>query len=148
MARFEENRRAVTSAGLVYSAFVTVEASGNSGVSDTTRQWALTHVDEPILMSYFACSVSDQIRWLEPLLSFADRVGRRDAVRIALLMGTKSAGREMSCERTVDEAGLQRFVRELHLWALTHPSYGGLVVETNERHPRYDLTPAPLGGRP
>ncbi len=140
--RFEHNRAAVNEHDLEYAAFVTVETLGNSGVSDETRYWALDRVDRPILMSYFGCSLAEQQKWLEKYLAHADQQGREQAVRIAILLGSKKAGREVSCEQALDEQGLQRFLKELHDWAASHPSYGGLVLENNRPLPRYDVAPS------
>ncbi len=142
--RFEENQRTVKSYGLEYAAFITLETVGNSGVSDQTRFWALENLDHPILMSYFGCSLEEQRQWLEPYLRHAEEAGRREAVSVAILMGTKKVGREISCERALDEGSLQRFLAELDAWARRYRSYRGLVLENNRPLPGYDV--APRGG--
>jgi hypothetical protein len=133
--RFAENLAAVRAAGLRYAAFVTVEGYGNSGVSDAARSWAIANLDQTILMSYFGCSVEDQAAQLEPWLRQADGHGRKGSVQVAILLGSKSVGRERSCERQLDGAALRQFLRDLDKWARRHPSYGGIVLETNERFP-------------
>ncbi|MCK4837041.1 MAG: hypothetical protein KAT17_10395, partial [Candidatus Aminicenantes bacterium] len=55
--RFERNIRKVKQYGIKYSAFVTLESRGNSGVSDSTRFWVIDNADYPILMSYFGCTL-------------------------------------------------------------------------------------------
>ena len=140
--RFRRNFAKVDALGLDYAAFVTLEGYGNSGVSDETRRWAIEHLDQPILMSYFSCSVDEQIEGLRPYLDFGDRLGRGRFVKVAILMGGKSVGRERSCEQALEAADFQRFVRRLdrelhHRYA----SYAGIVLETNRRHPRYDVAP-------
>jgi hypothetical protein len=141
-SRFEENNRIVKSKGLRYSAYVTLERVGNSGVGDGTREWAIANIDEPILMSYFGCSLEEQKRWLEKYLQYADERGKR--VKIAILMGGKSVGREMSCEKALDGASFRKFLQDLHSWARTFPSYGGIVLETNQKTPGYDVALTPL----
>jgi hypothetical protein len=141
-SRFEENNRIVKSKGLRYSAYVTLEHVGNSGVGNDTREWAIANIDEPILMSYFGCSLEEQKRWLEKYLQYADERGKR--VKIAILMGGKSVGREMSCERALDGAGFRKFLQDLHGWARTFPSYGGIVLETNQKTPGYDVALTPF----
>jgi hypothetical protein len=138
--RFEKNVRDVKKYGIYYSAFVTLETEGNSGVSDQTRFWVLDHVDYPILMSYFGCTLEGQKNKLEKYLSHADQRGIRRRVGIAILMGSKKVGREVSCERLLDEHQMKVFLRELHGWALrNHPSYGGIILETNLKMPRIDV---------
>jgi len=138
--RFERNIRLVKKWGIKYSAFITLEASGNSGVSDSTRFWVLDHVDYPILMSYFSCTLAEQISKLDKYLSYADSNGKRGQVGIAILLGSKKVGREISCEKLLNENQLQRFLYRLHHWAIqNHPSYGGIVLETNLKMPRFDV---------
>lgn len=141
-SRFEENNRIVKSKGLRYSAYVTLERVGNSGVGNDTREWAIANIDEPILMSYFGCSLEEQKSWLEKYLQYADERGKQ--VKIAILMGGKSVGREMSCERALDGASFRKFLQDLHSWARTYPSYGGIVLETNQKTPGYDVALTPL----
>jgi hypothetical protein len=143
-ARFETNRDTVRAQGIGYAAFVTVEAFGNSGVSDGTRRWAIRNLDQTILMSYFSCTLEGQKSDLDAYLAYADRIGKRGSVKIALLMGGKKVGRERSCERELDRVAFQSFLRDLHAWARTHPSYAGIVLETNRRLPSYDVAKAPL----
>jgi|GEM_PF-7006883 len=142
--RFGENLGAVKKHGLRYAGFVTVEGFGNSGVSDKTRFWVLEHVDEPMLMSYFTCDLDEQKKWVEPYLAYADSKGKSRAVRIAILLGSKFVGRERSCEKVLDEKALQAYIAGLHTWALSHPSYGGIILETNLKTPRYAVSPEPL----
>jgi hypothetical protein len=133
--------RKVKQYGLNYSAFVTLESHGNSGVSDSTRYWVIDHIDYPILMSYFGCSVDEQKGKLEKYLSYADRRGIRKRVGIAILLGSKKVGREESCERLLNQSQMKHFLYELHSWAKNnHPSYGGIVLETNKRMPKYDIS--------
>lgn len=139
--RFAENQRMVEGHGLGYAAFITLETVGNSGVSDQTRLWALRTLDHPILMSYFGCTLEEQRQWLEKYLAYADEMGRRNAVSVAILMGTKKVGRELSCERELDAEGFQRFLAELDGWARRYRSYRGLVLENNRRLPGYDVAP-------
>ncbi|MCP4662710.1 MAG: hypothetical protein GY856_45535 [bacterium] len=141
--RFRRNHAAVSKQGLGYGAFVTLEGFGNSGVSDTTRYWALRRLDEPILMSYFGCSVEEQIELLDPYLRYADdqRPGVRN-VKVALLLGGKRVGREVSCEQQLDARGFQDFVAELDRRLRSYRSYAGIVLETNYRLPRYDVSPS------
>jgi hypothetical protein len=141
-SKFEENNRIVKSKGLRYSAYVTLERVGNSGVGNDTREWAIANIDEPILMSYFGCSLEEQKQWLERYLQYADDRGKQ--VKIAILMGGKSVGREMSCEQTLDGASFRKFLQDLHSWARTYPSYGGMVLETNQKTPRYDVALTPI----
>jgi hypothetical protein len=139
-SRFEKNLSEVKRWGIKYSAFVTLESSGNSGVSDSTRFWVLDHVDYPILMSYFGCSLDTQKEKLEKYLNHADRRGIRRRVGVAILLGSKKVGREVSCEFLLSEDQMKRFLMELHRWARTnHPSYGGIVLETNLKMPRVDV---------
>lgn len=142
--RFETNRDAVRAQGIGYAAFVTVESFGNSGVSDGTRRWAIRNLDQTILMSYFSCTLEGQKADLDPYLSYADRIDKSGCVKIALLMGGKKVGRELSCEQELDQAAFQSFLQDLHAWARTHPSYGGIVIETNRRLPAIDVAKAPL----
>lgn len=142
--RFERNLRKVKQYGLKYSAFVTLESKGNSGVSDSTRYWVIDHVDYPILMSYFGCSLEDQKARLEKYLNYADQKGIKRRVGIALLLGSKKVGREESCERLLNESQMKLFLYRLHNWALkNHPSYNGIVLETNLRMPKYDIRQIP-----
>lgn len=142
--RFQRNLRKVKQYGLNYSAFVTLESHGNSGVSDPTRYWVIDHIDYPILMSYFGCTLDEQKSKLEKYLRYADQRGIRQRVGIAILMGSKKVGREESCERLLSEAQMKRFLFDLHTWALkNHPSYGGIVLETNLRMPKYNISRLP-----
>ena len=142
--RFEQNLRKVKQYKLYYSAFVTLESHGNSGVSDTTRYWVIDHIDYPILMSYFGCSLEEQKSKLEKYLQYADRRGIKRRVGVAILLGSKKVGREESCERLLNEAQMKRFLYDLNTWALkNHPSYGGIVLETNLRMPKYDISRTP-----
>jgi len=133
--RFAQNLAAVRAAGLRYAAFVTVEGFGNSGVSDAVRTWALENLDRTILMSYFSCTLDGQRKQLGPWLRQADERGRKGSVQVAILLGSKGVGREQSCERQLDGASLLQFLRDLDVWARQHPSYGGIVLETNEKWP-------------
>ncbi len=143
-AHFERNREAVRAEWIRYAAFVTVEGIGNSGVSDETRKWAFRTLDEVLLMSYFSCELEGQKEWLDQLLSYADSTRKKGFVRIAILMGSKKTGKEVSCEKLLGSEEAQRFLRELHAWALErHPSYGGIVLETDKRFPAYDVAPRP-----
>ena len=138
---FERNMEAARAEGVAYTAYVTVEGLGNSGVSNETRQWAIKELDEVILMSYFSCGLEGQKKWLAPLLADADATGRKGFLRIAILMGTKKMGKEVSCEKVLGPKEMQAFLRDLHGWALQFPSYGGIVLETNERFPSYSVAP-------
>lgn len=139
--RFEQNLRKVKQYGLNYSAFVTLESHGNSGVSDKTRYWVIDHIDYPILMSYFGCTLEEQKVKLEKYLGYADQRGIKRRVGIAILLGSKKVGREESCERLLNESQMKRFLFDLHTWALkNHPSYGGIVLETNLRMPKYNIS--------
>jgi len=141
--QFHQNLREVQKVGLYYSAFVTLESPGNSGVSDETRHWVLENVDFPILMSYFSCRLEEQKQLLDPYLNYADHLGRRECVSIAILFGSKKVGREVSCELLLDPEQMRRFLRELDQWGRkSHPSYQGIVIETNLRIPRYPVHPA------
>ncbi len=141
MNRFQQNRERVESRDVHYSAFITLEGYGNSGVSDKSRYWALRHLDQPILMSYFSCTVDEQIALLREYLELADGLDREHRyVKVALLLGGKSTGREVSCELELDAAAFQDFVAELDQRLRLFPSYAGIVLETNYRLPRYDLT--------
>lgn len=135
-ASFERNLAAVRKHGIRYGAFVTVEAVGNSGVSDATRYWVLDNADYPILMSYFSCDLDSQKAALKKFLDYADGQGRRGVVGVAILLGSKHVGREISCEKLLSAEQLVLFLSQLHAWCSTHPSYGGLVIETNQRLPR------------
>lgn len=138
--RFGRNLRAVHRWGIKYSAFATLEVAGNSGVSDETRFWMLRNVDYPILMSYLGCTLESQKKILEKYLQYADSLGKRRTVSIAILLGGKSVGREVSCEKLLSEAALQRFLWDLDAWARrSHPSYRGIVIETNLRQPLYNI---------
>lgn len=138
--RFEKNIRLVKKWGIKYSAFVTLETTGNSGVSDTTRYWVLDHVDYPILMSYFGCTLEEQISKLEKYLRYADERGKKGQVEIAILLGSKKVGREISCEKLLNQNQLQIFLYRLHQWASqNHPSYGGIILETNLKMPKFDV---------
>lgn len=137
---FQKNRQEVNQWGIKYSAFITLETLGNSGVSDALRYWALENVDCPILMSYFGCTLEQQKASLEKYLTYADGKGKKESVGIAILLGSKSFGREVSCEKLLKAEPLQRFIADLHQWAKqNHPSYGGIVLETNLKMPRVDL---------
>ena len=144
--RFIANRDAVRRHRLVYSAFVTVEQVGNSGVSEATRRWAIEELDEVILMSYFSCDVESQRVILEPLLSYADEKERVGKVRVAILLGGKQFGREVSCERALDGPGLVSYLAALDSWARSHPSYAGIVLETNLPLPERDVLSSPSPG--
>lgn len=138
--KFDRNLNAVHNWGLKYSAFSTLEVKGNSGVSDETRFWMLRNVDFPILMSYFDCTAAGQKKILAKYLQYADDLGKRRTVSIAILLGGKSVGREVSCERLLSETAMQRFLWDLDAWARqNHPSYRGLVIETNLRQPIYNI---------
>jgi len=139
LSSFKANLQMVREAGLRYAGFVTLEGAGNSGVSDQTRFWAIEHMDEPVLMSYFGCTLTQQQQILKPYLEYADRLGRQRDVKVAILLGSKSVGREASCERLLDSRGLCEFIQSLGQWAAGHNSFGGLVLETNEKMPRFDL---------
>ncbi|MCI0471713.1 MAG: hypothetical protein L0Y73_08655, partial [Candidatus Aminicenantes bacterium] len=138
--RFSRNLSAAHRWGIKYAAFATLEVHGNSGVSDVTRHWLLQNVDYPILMSYFGCTVESQQQALEKYLQYADSIGKKRTVSIAILLGGKSIGRETSCERLLKEPALQRFLWDLDAWARkNHPSYRGIVIETNLRQPIYNI---------
>jgi hypothetical protein len=122
-----------------YSAFITLESKGNSGVSDSLRYWVIENVDYPILMSYFSCSLEDQKQILKKYLERGDEIGKKKAVGIAVLLGTKSVGREASCERKLSGLELLTFIRDLHNWASNYECYGGIVLETNQRFPGVDV---------
>ncbi len=138
-AGFERNLAAVKKWGIRYGAFVTLESVGNSGVSEATRYWALENIDFPILMSYFSCELDSQKAILRKYLDYADGIGRRGTVGIAILLGSKHVGREISCEKLLSGAQLRLFLSQLHAWCSTHPSYGGLIIETNQRLPRWPV---------
>lgn len=135
---FERNRDAVRAHRLAYSAFITLETLGNSGVSDEVRTWGIEHIDEPILMSYFSCNLQEQQAILRPYFEFAETLEHRGTgfLKVAVLLGSKSVGRERSCEQELDEGALQTFLRELDDWCRRYHSYGGIVLETNQRLPR------------
>jgi len=138
--KFARNLEAVHKWGLKYAAFSTLEVKGNSGVSDSTRYWMLENVDYPVLMSYFGCTLTEQKAILGKYLQYADNLGKRRTVSVAILLGGKSVGREVSCERLLSETALQRFLWDLDAWARrNHPSYRGIVIETNLRHPIYNI---------
>lgn len=140
--KFNKNLKAVQQYGLKYSAFVTMEVKGNSGVSDQTRFWVLDNVDYPILMSYFSCELDKQKQLLDKYLTYADNIGRYQCVSVAILFGSKKVGREISCEILLDKYQMQSFLYKLDRWArINHPSYQGLVIETNLRTPQYDINP-------
>jgi hypothetical protein len=139
---FQSNLREVRAAGLRYAGFVTLEGMGNSGVSDRTRFWAIENLDTPILMSYFGCTLAQQQQQIGPYLQHAERFGRKGDVKVALLLGSKSTGREVSCERLLDRNAFSEFVRSLRAWAATFASFGGLVFETNEKLPRFEFLEA------
>lgn len=118
-----------------YSVFVTVEKEGNSGVSDPTRYYLLKEADEVILMSYFSCDLEGQKKWIEKYLSYADDIKKENSVKIAILMGSKSVGREKSCEYLGKE-NIYKFLSDLHRWAASNfSSYSGIVLETNKKLP-------------
>ena len=143
--RFRENLLKVKKWGIKYSAFITLESLGNSGVSNDSRFWVLDNVDYPILMSYFGCTLEEQKKNLEKYLEYADRKGKKRTVGVAILLGSKKVGREVSCERLLDERQLQEFLFDLHRWAKeNHPSYGGIVIETNLRMPRVNIYSRPM----
>lgn len=138
--KFDRNLRAVHKWGIKYAAFTTLEVKGNSGVSDSTRYWMLKNVDYPILMSYFGCTLEKQKAIVGKYLRYADNLGKRRTVSITILLGGKSVGREVSCERLLSETAMQRFLWDLDAWARrNHPSYRGIVIETNLRHPIYNI---------
>jgi hypothetical protein len=138
-AGFERNQAMVTKWGILYGAFVTLESVGNSGVSDVTRFWALDNVDFPILMSYFSCDLESQKAALKKYLDYADGKGRRGAVAVAILLGSKHVGREVSCEKLLSGEPLRLLLLQLHNWCSEHPSYGGLILETDQRLPRFPV---------
>jgi hypothetical protein len=140
--RFVENARIVRAARLRYSAFITLEGAGNSGVSDSTRYWAIDSIDEPIFMSYFGCSLEEQREALSDLLEYADKQGKVANVKIAVLLGGKKVGRERSCEQELGPARFPGFLADLHSWAQGYRSYGGIVLETNLRLPPFDVVTA------
>jgi hypothetical protein len=143
--RFRENLMKVKKWSIKYSAFITLESPGNSGVSDDLRFWVLDNVDYPILMSYFGCTLEEQKKNLEKYLQYADRKGKKRTVGIGILLGSKKVGREVSCERLLDERQLQNFLSDLHQWAReNHPSYRGIVIETNLRMPEVNIYPGQM----
>jgi hypothetical protein len=135
---FADNLWQVRSRGLRYAAFVTVEGAGQSGVSDESRRWLIENADEAILMSYFSCALDGQKKDVGEYLRWADERGLRQRIFIAVLLGTKSFGRETSCEIALG-GELPRFLAELQRWGSGFASFGGLVLETNERLPRADV---------
>ena len=137
--RFAENARIVKAARLRYSAFITMESAGNSGVSNSTRYSAIDWIDEPIFMSYFGCSVEEQREALSDLLQYADQQGKVASVKIAILLGGKKVGRERSCEQELGPTQFPNFLADLHSWAQGYRSYGGIVLETNLRLPVFDV---------
>jgi hypothetical protein len=138
-AGFERNQAMVSKWGILYGAFVTLESVGNSGVSDATRFWALDNVDFPILMSYFSCDLEAQKAALQKYLDYADSKGKRGVVGVAILLGSKHVGREVSCEKLLSGEQLRLFLSQLHDWCRAHPSYGGLILETDQRLPRFPV---------
>jgi hypothetical protein len=137
--RFQENLEQFSNSNIGYSAFITLESAGNSGVSDNLRYWVLENIDYPILMSYFGCTLEKQKEMLKKYLEYADETGKKRSVGIAVLLGTKKVGREVSCERKLNEIELQTFIRDLHDWASQYECYGGIVLETNQRFPGVDI---------
>lgn len=133
--QFASNMAAVRQAGpnLKYSAFITLETFGNSGVSDDLRRWGIASIDEPILMSYFGCNMAAQKKELAPFLEYAQALGRTGFVKVAILLGSKSVGRELSCELELEGAALWQFLADLDTWCRGYSSYGGLVIETNQQ---------------
>jgi hypothetical protein len=139
-AGFERNLASVRKYGIRYGAFVTLESAGNSGVSDATRYWTLENADFPILMSYFSCDFETQKASLKKYLEYADSLGKQGVVGVAILLGGKHVGRELSCEKLLSREQLQVFLSQLHGWCKTHPSYGGLIVETDQKLPRWNVS--------
>lgn len=137
--RFQDNLEQFRDSSIGYSAFITLESIGNSGVSDDLRYWVLENIDYPILMSYFGCSLEKQKEMLTKYLEHADEIGKKKSIGIAILLGTKKVGREVSCERKLSEFELQTFIRDLHAWASQYKCYGGIVLETNQRFPGVDI---------
>jgi hypothetical protein len=136
---FDAARRQFINTNINYSAYITLESVGNSGVSDDLRYWVLENIDYPILMSYFGCSLEKQKEMLKKYLEHADEIGKKKSIGIAILLGTKKVGREVSCERKLSEFELQAFIRDLHDWASQYECYGGIVLETNQRFPGVDI---------
>ncbi len=134
ISHYSHNSSLVKKYGLKYSVFVTVEKKGNSGVSDETRYYLIKEADEVILMSYFSCNFEKQIAELEKYFLYADNIGKLRSLKIALLFGTKSIGREKSCEY-LGEDNISKFIYELHNWASNFSSYNGIVLETNKKLP-------------
>lgn len=132
-------QESVSRSGLRYSAFLPVEIEGNSGVSDSVRMWAVTNLDETVLLSTLACDLDGQKGWLEKYLIKADAAGRRGVVRIGLLAGRAPGGREISCEKALDAQGVRTFIAMLDAWAGTFKSYGGMVILPAGRLPETDL---------
>jgi hypothetical protein len=136
---FRGNLEQFKNSNIHYSAFIALETLGNSGVSDEMRYWAIENVDYPILMSYLSCSLEKQQEMLEKYLEYGDSLGKKRSIGIAVLLGTKSVGREVSCEKELGEFELQVFIQNLHNWASQFESYGGIVLETNQRYPGSDI---------
>lgn len=135
LEKYSINNFSVKKYNLKYSLFVTLEKEGNSGVSDKTRFKLLEEADEVILMSYFSCDLEEQKKWLLPYLKYSEKIGRKGNVKIALLFGSKSVGREFSCEKLSRE-NLKNLIFELHNWASSNfSSYSGIVFETNKKTP-------------
>jgi hypothetical protein len=137
--RFQDNKEQYRDSNIGYSAFITLESVGNSGVSDDLRYWVLENIDYPILMSYFGCTLEKQKEMLQKYLEHAEEIGKKKSIGIAILLGSKKVGREESCERKLSEFELQAFIRDLHDWASQYESYGGIVLETNQRFPGVDV---------
>ncbi|MEJ5166209.1 MAG: hypothetical protein WHV67_04180 [Thermoanaerobaculia bacterium] len=117
-----------------YSTFVTLEREGNSGVSDRSRFELIEKADEVILMSYFSCNLEEQKKWLEPYFEYSDKMGKQKNLKVAILFGSKSVGRELSCQG-LEKESLRQFIFGLHNWALGFSSYSGIVFETNKKLP-------------
>lgn len=117
-----------------YSTFVTLEREGNSGVSDRSRFELIEKADEVILMSYFTCNLEEQKKWLEPYFEYSDKKGKQKNLKVAILFGSKSVGREVSCQG-LEKESLRQFIFGLHNWALGFSSYSGIVFETNKKLP-------------
>lgn len=135
ITKYKINSNAVNKFNLKYSVFVTLEKEGNSGVSDKTRFFLIKETNEVILMSYFSCDLEEQKRWLFPYLSYSDQIGKKNNIKVAILFGGKSVGREVSCDFLKGES-LNKFIFELHKWlASNFNSYSGIVIETNKKLP-------------
>jgi len=132
--KYLKNSNDVKRYNIKYSVFVTLEKEGNSGVSDNTRFYLIREADEVILMSYFTCSFEEQKRWLSDYLNYAEKIGKEKSIKIALLFGGKSVGRETSCENLGKE-NLNKLILDLHKWASSFSSYSGIVFETNKKLP-------------